>query len=55
MKKDIRLPLPPPYFQNNLIFLILFFLGVIDHVGIAFAFKLPMCLISSHSNSDAVN
>ncbi len=55
MKQDIRLPFPPPssssIVQNNLTFLILFFLGVIDHGGIAFAFHLLMGLISSHFNS----
>ncbi len=45
MKKDIGQPFPPHYFQNNLISLILFFVGVIDHVGVAFAFHLSMCII----------
>ena len=49
MKQDIRLPFPPPYFyasfRINLISLIPFFFRLIDHVGIAFAFRLSLCRI----------
>ena len=45
MKKDIELPFPPHYFQNNVTSLIPFFFRLIDHVGVAFAFHLSMCLI----------